>query len=224
MSSTKRGGQRSPADNYPTPRWCLHRFLEQFLGDVPDDVQSGLWLDPGAGEGNIIRGANDFFGDLGPTWDARELREECRPFLEDLGVSTIGIGDYFVEGPPTDEEYDLIITNPPFSLAMEFIHRSFEAKARYVAMLLRLNFIGSEKRHDFMRRCPPNLYVLPNRPSFKGTGETDSIEYAWFTWDMANLHSEGKYTLLDLTPKEERRAEHERLQALGIFPPEPKKE
>lgn len=228
MSSTKRGGQRVPADRYPTPQWCVHRFLERFIVEEERHaLTTGRWLDPGAGEGNIIRAANSWFEPsglginmtTGPVWDAKELRPECEPFLKKLGVENVSIGDYFVEGPPqTDKPYDLIITNPPFSLAMEFILRSFEANARYIAMLLRLNYIGSQKRHAFMTQYPPDLYVIPNRPSFKGTGETDSIEYAWFVWDKHDLGSPGRYTLLGLTPKQERQEEHERLKELDIFP------
>ena len=48
--------------------------------------------------------------------------------------------------------------------------------------LLRINFLGSQKRYDFWQQFPPDgLYVLSKRPSFTGKG-TDSIDYAWFVW------------------------------------------
>jgi len=188
-------------------------------------LSKGPWLEPGAGEGNLIRGVQDLLGtDSGPVWDACELRPECESHLNALGVRNISIGDYFVNGPPSEEEYAMIISNPPFSLAMEFIRRSLESKTRFVVMLQRMNYIGSERRHPFMSTCPPDLYVLPNRPSFKADGSTDSIEYAWFVWDKMTLGSPGKYTLLDLTPKEERKAEHERIKNNGIFPVFPEDE
>jgi len=86
--------------------------------------------------------------------------------------------------------YDLIITNPPFSLAMEFIEKSFQwrkSDKSIVAMLLRLNFLGSKKRASWLRQHTPSVYVSPKRPSFAlnkdGKRGTDSIEYAWFVWD-----------------------------------------
>lgn len=222
MSSTKRGGQRSPADNYPTPAWCPARFLEVFVPRYPS-VNHGLWLEPGAGEGNMIYGIQEYFRSARqqlPTFDAAELREECRPHLEALGVRQIGIGDFFVNGPPDPEaQYEVIITNPPFSLAREFILRGLASNTRFVVMLLRLNYVGSARRHPFFRKYAPDLYVLPDRPSFKGTGETDSIEYAWFVWDKDNLErSSGSYELLNLTPKDERKREHLRLTETGLFP------
>ena len=193
MSSTKRGGQRSPADNYPTPNWCTHRLLDRLVPRYPEIAQ-GRWLEPGAGEGNILLGVEEWFHARAavsenhlhkaerPILDACELREECRPYLERY-CDIVQIGDYFKQGPPPDQEYTLIGTNPPFSLAMEFILTSLKANTRFVTMLLRLNYVGSERRHEFFTRYAPDIYVLPNRPSFKGTGETDSIEYAWFLWD-----------------------------------------
>ena len=51
-----------------------------------------------------------------------------------------------------------------------------------VIMLLRINFLSSQKRYDFWQQFPPDgLFVLSKRPSFTGTG-TDSQEYAWFVW------------------------------------------
>jgi hypothetical protein len=222
VSSTKRGGQRSPADNYPTPNWCTHRLLDRLAPRYPEIVK-GRWLEPGAGEGNILRGITEWFaltesGHPGPILDACELRGECEEPLKRY-ADIIQIGDYFKLGPPPDQEYTLIGTNPPFSLAMEFILRSLKANTRFVTMLLRLNYVGSQDRHEFFTTYVPDLYVLPNRPSFKGTGEVDSIEYAWFFWDKQDLHrSRGRYEMLDLTPLAVRKAEHQFLKESGLFP------
>jgi hypothetical protein len=193
--------------------------LDVFSGFISTgEAENGRWLEPGAGEGNIIYGAKSWKPHFDPIWDACELREECEPILKEQGADIIQIGDYFEKGPPPGQRYSVIMTNPPFRLAQEFIQRSLDADCRYVVMLLRLNYIGSERRNAFMTRHAPDLYVLPNRPSFKATGETDSIEYAWFLWDKHNLNrSFGDYRLLDLTPLEVRRAEHKRLKALDLF-------
>ena len=182
-------------------------------------------MEPGAGEGNILRGIREWFHCqefaapvLDPVLDACELREECAQPLKEY-ADIIQIGDYFELGPPPDQQYGMIITNPPFSLAMEFIRRSLKADTRFVVMLLRLNYVGSQDRHNFFTTCTPDIYVLPNRPSFKGTGDVDSIEYAWFVWDRSNLHrSRGHYEMLDLTPLEVRKAEHTYLKESGLFP------
>lgn len=82
---------------------------------------------------------------------------------------------------------DLIITNPPFSFAQEFINRSFSHCNGVIAYLLRVNFLGSQKRRLWWQsHLPTHLYVLSDRPSFKWSGQTDATEYAWFVWERSN--------------------------------------
>ena len=78
---------------------------------------------------------------------------------------------------------DLIVTNPPYVLAMEFVLRGVaEAKrGATVAMLLRLAFLASLSRAAFHGSHPADVFVLAKRPSFTG-GQTDSTDYAWFVW------------------------------------------
>lgn len=46
-----------------------------------------------------------------------------------------------------------------------------------------------------MQRHTPDVYVLPQRPSFTGKG-TDSTSYAWFVWTSAEK-TEGKLQILN---------------------------
>ena len=101
-----------------------------------------------------------------------------------------------------DQRFDVVITNPPFSDAEAFLRRSLEL-ADHVVLLLRLNFLASAKRAELMRERAPDVYVLPNRPSFDGKG-TDSIEYAWFHWPARRRRS-GRIQVLPCTPASERR-------------------
>jgi len=92
--------------------------------------------------------------------------------------------DYLTTRHP--ERFDLIITNPPFSLAMEFLLKLLD-EADTVIYLLRLNMLGSQARRDFWNNRPPtHLFPLARRPSFTGNG-TDATEYAWFAWDRGSL-------------------------------------
>jgi hypothetical protein len=66
----------------------------------------------------------------------------------------------------TPMHVDLQVTNPPFSLAEEFLEKSLK-EADTVVYLLRLNFLGSQKRYEFWQRHQPtHLFVLSERPSF----------------------------------------------------------
>jgi hypothetical protein len=142
---------RHPNDFYPTPPWCYEH--------LPIDwSQFKTAHEAGAGDGRIVS------------------------FLENKGIETtyseIEEGKNFFD---YDGEVDLVFTNPPFSLAQEFIEHAL-ACAPTVIMLLRINFLGSQKRYDFWQQFPPDgLFILSKRPSFTGKG-TDSIDYAWFVW------------------------------------------
>lgn len=202
MSATNRGGARSEADYYPTPAWCVDRLLEEL------ELPGGLWLEPGAGEGHIIRAVNAWRDDV--RWRAIELREACRvPLERELAMVRVG---NFLALPP--EQCDLVIGNPPFRHAVGFVLKALQC-APLVVMLLRLNFLASAERSELMRERAPSVYVLPDRPSFIGGGDTDSAEYAWFLWRRAPS-AIGTLRVLATTPPSERRA-----AARGPVAPQP---
>lgn len=226
MSSTNRGSRTEGADNYPTPGWCVRRLLEAV------SLPGGVWLEPGAGEGAIIREVQAFRKDV--HFASIECRPECQPSL--LPISEVVIDDFLKMGLlellPLQREhrtgalFDVVVMNPPFRLAFPFIKKALEV-AHTVVALLRLNFLGSEKRQAFFREMPPDLHVLPNRPSFE-KGRTDSIEYAWFVWGPARTRPYGRVRVLAPTPLIERLPtllvdrEQRQLEAAEalVFPPE----
>jgi hypothetical protein len=200
MSSTNRGGQRSPSDNYSTPSWCTRRILEAV------SLPGGVWLDPGAGSGKIIRAVNAVRSDV--VWDAVEVRDECLPDLVSAGATTMITSFLEFGALSLPRRPDIILTNPPYRLAEEFIDLCLPLAKVATVMLLRLNYLGSQRRSDFMRRFPPDVFILPNRPAFttnkKGKMSTDSIEYAWFYWPSGKPRQSGSIRVLASTSKTER--------------------
>lgn len=192
MSSTNRGGRRSPADSYPTPAWCVRRALEAI------QLPGGEWLEPCAGAGSIVRAARAVRRDV--RWSAYEIqRRHLRSLTGEVGSSRALVGDFLAaEELP---RYDVIFTNPPYSKAQPFLEKALGI-ADHVVLLLRLNFLASEARSSLMQSFAPDVYVLPNRPSFNGLG-TDSIEYAWFHWH-ARPRRTGRLEVLPSTSAQER--------------------
>lgn len=87
----------------------------------------------------------------------------------------------------TDRKFDIIIGNPPYSLAMEFVEKSLSLLENdgVLVFLLRTAFLESKKRYEFWQDNIINgLYVLSKRPSFTGKG-TDATSYSWFVWDKS---------------------------------------
>lgn len=205
MSSTKRGRARIRHDTYPTPAWAVRRLLECLK------LPNGRWLEPCAGDGAIITAVNSMLEPMKIEWSAYEIRKGPIPKLSHCGLNiAVQQADFLALdgfGEENRRFYDVAITNPPFIHAMPFITRCLHL-SDHVVMLLRLNFLASEKRAPFMRGTHPDIYVLPNRPSFVGGGKTDSIEYAWFHWWEG---SSGKTTILNSTPADERHARRPRV-------------
>lgn len=189
--------QRDPFDYYPTPDWCVQRFLEKAANRLP----VGDWIEPTAGDGAIIRSITKFGNGLEKNrWTAVDVQERFKEPLEKLGAN-VWIGSYIKYTHPQPKA-KVCITNPPYKLA-ESIIKHAQTQSECVVMLLRINFLASEARRDWMAKDTPDIYVIPNRPSFRGKG-SDATEYAWFVWDDKSC---GKITILDSTPRGVRQAE-----------------
>jgi hypothetical protein len=192
----------------------MHRLLDR----MPELRQGGNWCEPAAGAGDLMTATETYEPKEGvpfdhPTWTAVELREEARSTLLGFPASickrVVCPQDFFEW--QTKAQFDVILSNPPFRIAQEFIEKAISLKPRFVIMLLRLNYVGSQKRHEFFRKnMAHRLYVIPDRPAFtknaKGKWSTDSIEYAWFVWDLMKPPTfTAKLEMLDLTPKADRK-------------------
>lgn len=110
MSATNRGGERKAYDFYATPPETIRSFLANFDGISSSD----RILEPSAGNGQIIKVLRENGYDN--RIDAVELRPEERATLEAL-ADNVTIGSFFDYDP--DCGYDVIIGNPPYSMALE---------------------------------------------------------------------------------------------------------
>jgi len=180
MSNTNRGKARNPEDFYPTPEWSTHSILQA----IPELAfkADGIWCEPAAGEGHIVRAVESF--GYHPTWHLLDIRPECRKQLQKLDVDrdrlNITVGEMF-QFWAYPKHVDVLITNPPFTYAEDFIRRSLQF-ADIVIMLLRLNYIGTKERASLFGAYPPDMYIQYPRPF------PDATEYAWFTWGISKGH------------------------------------
>jgi len=84
------------------------------------------------------------------------------------------------------EPYDLIVGNPPYLLAEEFVRHALTLvrEGGRVAYLLRVSFIGGQRRAVLYGEHPLRmLFPIIPRPGFTPDGKTDASEYALFVWE-----------------------------------------
>ena len=203
MSSTNRGSKRSPMDYYVTPIEPIQLFLRELNRDISwtnGDDPSLRILDPSAGgdELNPMSYPCALFDRKVTTIDIRE--DSPATYKRDYLTYKTEFVHSICGGPP-----NIIITNPPFGLAMQFIRKALldVAPGGLVIMLLRLNYFGSDARKEFFQSTMPSYsHVHSKRMCFwpdpisaamldwatredikiPRKGAVDSIEYQHATW------------------------------------------
>lgn len=110
--------------------------------------------------------------------------------------------DYLKYSISGESRPQIIITNPPFNIAIEVIQKALNdvAENGYVIMLLRLNFFGSKERKTFFENHMPewsfvhhirigftdkkdeNGFVIFDKNGNPKRAGTDSIEYMHAVW------------------------------------------
>lgn len=98
--------------------------------------------------------------------------------------------DFLSYNPSTPFNGD-IITNPPYSLAYEFVEHSLDIvrKGAYVCMLLRIQFLEGKKRQKLFKVMPPKyVYVFSSRMRCFKDGDTNvknssALCLCWFVWE-----------------------------------------
>lgn len=162
MSSTNRGTIRQVNDHYDTPTYTTRSLLGVHKIKYPV-------LEPCAGNlaiANMLNKGLVTTNDINP---------------ESQSTFNYDYLNYSFKG----SHINTVITNPPFNIAQQIIERALDdvVEGGEVIMLLRVNFLGSQKRKPFWKDAPlKHVYVLSKRPAFIN-GKTDSIEYAWFVFE-----------------------------------------
>lgn len=188
MSSTLRNKDRQVSvDYYATPIDEITNFLENTIEGIPSfpigKVNDIFVLDPCAG-GDETR----------PMSYPTAIEAFAKKNGKSCGINTLDIredspakyhGSYLADNDMWKDKFDVIITNPPFSEALNIIKKALKdvKHGGYVVMLLRLNFFGSQIRKDFwLHNMAKYCFVHSKRMSFHGSKGTDSIEYMHCVW------------------------------------------
>lgn len=172
LNSTK----RNKNDYYQTPYSMTRQLLEveNFEGKI---------LEPCCGAGAIVKVLRDYdksvdYCDLNNEFSLTGVFKNFKDFIND---------DF--------DRYDNIITNPPYSLAKEFILKAKQITNNKIAMLLPLNYLHGVTRYNEIyldRKFPLKaVYIfcrygmLEETIRDDGTYRTGMMVYAWYVWDKS---------------------------------------
>jgi hypothetical protein len=168
-------GLRQADDFYPTPPEATEALLRAESFDGP------IW-EPACGDGAISK-----------VLEAAGHRVVSTDLVE-RGYGQSGV-DFLMEWQSRAPN---IITNPPYKLAVPFLRHSLAMTTGKVAMLLRLTFLESKLRAEYLPTTPfARVHVFGQRITFKHPDARDThgggmMCFAWFVWDHAHT---GKPTL-----------------------------
>jgi hypothetical protein len=148
-----------------------------------EKVPHHVW-EPACGPGSIVR----VLRAAGHNVLATDLVDYQSPDQDASGI------DFLIPGIAESVIFDraAIVTNPPFKNAHEFVTRALEL-VPYVAMLLRLAFLESEKRRAIIDdSCLARVHVFRNRlpmmhrEGWTGPKASSATAFAWFVWDKSH--------------------------------------
>ena len=166
--------QRNPADKdsldyFPTPPWATRALCEHVISEIARS--SHACLEPACGEGHMARPLQEYFSSVTAS-----------------DIADYGYGDVrdFLKG--TQNITDWVITNPPFNRAQEFITVARGIARVGVAMLVRISFLESVGRYEFLFGAnPPDVAAVFSErvPMVKGRLDrkaSTATSYVWLVW------------------------------------------
>ena len=167
--SANNRGQRKKSDFYETPYSITRHLLEVESFDTSLSV-----CEPACGNNAIVN-------------ILKERWNEVTAY--DVEV------DFLTE----TRSYDYIITNPPFSIAYEFVLQAKKLATKKFAFLLPLSYLHGKKRHDDIYMDKEyglkTVYVFTRYPMLgeslreDGKYNTGMMVYAWYIFE--NHYNEG---------------------------------
>lgn len=175
---TKRGRDDLPKRNnfdfYPTPYGVCVAALAQ----LPPDLTPKRILDPGAGTGVWGRAARARWPDASIT--GIEIRET--PMPDAYNVWTI---NSFQTWQAPEDKYDLILGNPPFKVAEEFIRKCMTllTPRGVLQILLRLSFLdGQDRGARLFKDYPLSAVIVVSKRINFTDGDNNPHNYAMYQW------------------------------------------
>ena len=175
--------ERVEYDFYATDPKAVEKLLLKY------SINGNKILEPCVGNGNIADTVKKFY---------KTEIDITGVDIVDRGYPNTIVQDFLTW--QTDEKFEAIITNPPYSLAIEFVEKGIKLLTDetedtcngQMAMFLKIQFLEGAKRKELFEKYPPKyIYVFRNRMATWNNGEpldpngkrwATTMCHAWFIW------------------------------------------
>lgn len=173
--------QRVEDDFYATNPKAVEMLMNTY------EFNNGSFLEPCVGNGSIAKVIHKEFP------NSKIIGVD----IVDRGYPNTIISDFLKY--QTDERFDNIVTNPPYSLGKEFVEKGMELLKPNgkMAMFLKVQFLEGKKRVDMFKQFPPRyIYVFTKRMATWNNGQpldangkrwATTMCHAWFVWEKGYM-------------------------------------
>ncbi len=168
----QRSEPHASLDDFPTPPWATRALCEWLIGKG-EGLEAFTCREPAANRGHMVRPLAEYFHRV----EAADVHDYGAGFAQ---------RDYLFG--PAPEPVHWTITNPPFRLAEQFIHRMGETSEFGFAVIVRTAFLESVGRYQSLfSRSPPSHVlqfaerVVMHKGRLAPEGST-ATAYCWLVW------------------------------------------
>lgn len=171
---------RQSLDDFPTPPWATRALVEHVLKPAglydPGDT---VW-EPAANRGFMVRALREYYNEV----YGSDIKDYGAGFPVLDFVAPLMQWELH---PPMWEEPDLVITNPPFTLASEFIKRGLEVANKLVCIFGRIQLLEGKGRWKAVNKknlliCAPFVERVALVKGRIDKSATSATMYAWFVY------------------------------------------
>jgi hypothetical protein len=169
--------QRYDHEDIPTSPWMFRALCEHILAGK-DHLSQFCCLEPACGRMYAADTLWEYFSHVKSS--------------DKLNWGYGDIVDFVDDNTYRDNEFDWVITNPPYKLIPQFATQAHRIARRGVAMLISVDRLGSEERYEKLYKIlPPNLIIVhPERPGtapgYIVESSSETKYFCWLLWDKVN--------------------------------------
>lgn len=202
-------------DFYGSPPWSARAGAEVALELWP---RAKVVREPACGMMSMAGPFEEHFAEVLPT--------DVFPYTPNTPIKDFFDHDLW----PAEPDCDLILTNPPFILAADFLRLSLKRVRLGVGMLVRTVWVESEDRYSLFEGGPHPLTCLCpfSERAAMALGPWDptvgsATSYSWLFWDVSGQHQPMPPRWIppgtrDRLWKPDDAAKYGRLQPMPLFP------